>query len=60
MKKEYKLHESYETENAIVRILVPTNLTEEDRIRVMTDLAQVSYDISLELYKQGKIRVATV
>lgn len=59
MEKEYKLKEVYETENAIVRIFVPVNSTEEDKMKVINDLAQASYDLALDLYKKGKISIAT-
>lgn len=59
MEKEYKLKESYETENAIVRIFVPVNSTEEDTKRVIQDFFQVSYEMALDSYKKGKISIAT-
>lgn len=58
MEKEYKLKEAYETENAIVRIFVPVNSTEEDRMKVINDLAIASYDMALDLYKKRKLGIA--
>lgn len=59
MEKEYKLKESFETENAIVRIFVPVNSTEEDTKRVIKDYFQASYEMALDSYKKGKISIAT-
>lgn len=58
MEKEYKLKESYETENAIVRIFVPVDSTEEDTMKSINDLARASYDIALDLYKKKKLGIA--
>lgn len=57
---EYKLHSTHENERCIARIWVPVNQTEEEKQQVLKDIAQASYDMALELYKQGKLRgVAT-
>lgn len=49
---EYKLHEKYETENAIVRIFAPVSLTEKEKQNVINDIAQASYDMALDLLKK--------
>lgn len=60
LEKEYRLHETFETENAITRIWVPVNQTQEEKEQVLRDFKQAAYNLSLELYKQGKLkRVAT-
>ena len=57
---EYKLHEKYETENAIVRIFAPISLTEKEKQNVINDIAQASYDMALDLLKKNKLRVASM
>ncbi|MEG0857913.1 MAG: hypothetical protein RSG52_15720 [Terrisporobacter sp.] len=54
-KKEYRLRGTYETENAITRIWIPVNQTEEEKQQVMKDIAQAAYDIALGIYKRDKL-----
>lgn len=52
---EYKLYESFESENAVVRIFIPELQSKEEKQSVIDDIAKASYDMALDLLKKNRV-----